>query len=114
MTPPVAGKSISRRTRTQRAPAPPAKNEPPKGSRPVEFLCLAVPGSRVSVVCAANNWDPKATPMQESQGQYRATLRLPRGRHEYKFVVNGEWRIDPRSPQTVPNAYGSLNSVIEV
>jgi hypothetical protein len=39
---------------------------------------------------------------------------LPPGEHEYKFVVNGDWRIDGSNPQWTPNDVGSLNSVINV
>jgi hypothetical protein len=47
-------------------------------------------------------------------GHYSTTVALPPGRHEYKFVVNGEWQIDEKCPQWVPNASGTLNSVVEV
>ena len=29
------------------------------------------------------------------RGEFSATLELPEGRHEYKFIVDGEWMHDP-------------------
>ena len=40
------------------------------------------------------------------------TLNL--GEHEYKFVVNGEWTVDPANPNFLVNALGTLNSVVQV
>jgi hypothetical protein len=39
---------------------------------------------------------------------------LPPGRHEYKFVVDGQWLPDPNAQANAFNAYGTLNSVVEV
>ena len=29
------------------------------------------------------------------RGDFSATTELPEGRHEYKFIVDGQWRHDP-------------------
>ncbi len=59
-----------------------------------------------------NNWDPTALPMERDEtGLWSVTLRLSPGRHEYKFVVDGQWVADPANPITA-GAYG--NSVIQV
>ena len=36
------------------------------------------------------------------------------GQHEYKFLVNNEWRLDPKCPDWIPNDIGTLNSVVRV
>jgi len=41
-------------------------------------------------------------------------LLLPPGRYEYKFVVDGVWMHNPDAGENVRNAFGSLNSVVEV
>jgi 1,4-alpha-glucan branching enzyme len=83
---------------------------------PVGFRVAAEPGSEVFVAGTFNNWDPRRHPMRDDPDSriYRTAIVLPRGRHEYKFVVNGEWRVDPACPRWVPNRYGSLNSVVTV
>lgn len=46
--------------------------------------------------------------------QYTGTLLLPMGHHEYKFVVNDAWLVDPENLEWTPNDQGSLNSVLTV
>ena len=84
--------------------------------RRVRFHLAAEPGNQVFVAGTFNGWNTSKHPLAPipNNGAYGATLFLPTGRHEYKFVVNGQWQVDPQCPATVPNAYGSLNSVIQV
>jgi chromosome partitioning protein len=91
-----------------------AKIERPR--KRVTFRVKAEPDSVVRLAGSFNNWDAESPPMtrRNGNGTYSATLLLPAGRHEYKFVVNGEWQVDPQCPDTAPNAHGSHNSVIEV
>ena len=45
-----------------------------------------------------NDWKPTGHSMSgpDHDGWYQTTLRLPEGRHEYKFVVDGKtWKNDP-------------------
>jgi 1,4-alpha-glucan branching enzyme len=80
----------------------------------VEFKLKAEPGRRVSVTGTFNDWDPEKNPMKDNpdSGHYKATLLLPPGRYEYKFVVNGEWLVDANCPECVANGIGSSNSVL--
>lgn len=61
-----------------------------------------------------NDWKPTAWKMAgpDKDGDFETTVRLPQGRHEYKFVINGQlWRRDLNNDaQAGPNR----NSVIEV
>jgi 1,4-alpha-glucan branching enzyme len=84
--------------------------------RRVQFDLSVQPGSQVFVVGTFNNWNPTATPMKDNpgSGHCKATLSLPAGRHEYKFVVNGVWIIDSNCKDWAPNGYGALNSVVAV
>ncbi len=84
--------------------------------RKVNFKVAAEPGSEVFVAGTFNNWDPRKNPMPPNpdSGYYKTTLNLSPGRHEYKFIVNGQWRADTDCPEWVPNDHGSLNSVITI
>ena len=86
------------------------------------FSCHA-PGA--GVVCVAgtfNGWDPAASPLtRRADGTWAATLDLPPGRYEYKFVVDGEWCCEPGCeephngcPKCVPNPFGTMNLFVEV
>lgn len=84
--------------------------------RKINFKVAAEPGSEVFVAGTFNNWDPRNQPMpaNPTSGYYKTAIALPPGRHEYKFIINGEWRVDANCPDWVPNDHGSLNSVITV
>ena len=84
--------------------------------RHIRFDLSVNPGSRVFVAGTFNNWNPNANPLKDNpgSGHCKATLLIPTGVHEYKFVVNGEWRTDPNCAETVTNNCGSLNSVLRV
>ncbi|MCC6357399.1 MAG: glycogen-binding domain-containing protein [Phycisphaerales bacterium] len=94
--------------------------EPP----PTRIACYA-PGARELFVAGTfNNWNPRATPMRKGlNGQWEVQLNLPRARHEYKFIADGDWCCEPGhsdeacgcTPEgCVPNELGTLNRVVEV
>lgn len=77
----------------------------------------------VFVAGTFNNWDPKGLRLKRSSadGRWSATLELPPGRHEYKFIVDGRWCCEPGCdgphdgcPGCVPNAFGTMNRVVIV
>ena len=85
-------------------------------NKKVKFEFTSEPGSKVSVAGSFNNWDPAANPLKNGarKGIYTATISLPMGRHEYRFVVNDVWCADPNCQETVTNGFGSRNSVLTV
>ena len=80
----------------------------------VQFELSVEPGSEVFVAGTFNNWNPTANRMKDNpgSGHCKATLVIPAGTHEYKFVVNGVWTADPNCEEWAPNGCGSLNSVL--
>lgn len=79
------------------------------------FVLLDLGAKQVSLAGDFNGWAANATPMKRDQaGHWEATVTLAPGRHEYKFVVDGEWVPDPLAREHVRNQHGTLNSVIEV
>jgi len=70
---------------------------------------------KVSVVGDFNDWNKDKNPMQLEGGVWKTSIPLKKGRHEYKFVINGtDWITDPKCSQNVPDKYGGKSSVIEV
>ena len=84
--------------------------------RVCEFSVTAKPGLKVFVAGSFNDWDPDAKPLVDRKGDgiYRGCLMLPPGEYEYKFVVDGDWRIDEANPCFASNDLGTLNSVLKV
>jgi glycosidase len=69
---------------------------------------------RVNLAGTFNNWDRQATPMKlDGDGKtYRVSVRLSPGRHQYKFVLDGDtWITDPMG-KSMPDGNGNTNSVL--
>ncbi len=80
-----------------------------------EFKLYAPQAKRVSLVGSFNNWDTKKlSAKKDSQGNWIVKASLKPGRYEYKFFVDGSWLNDPRCDKSVPNTFGSQNSIVEV
>ena len=84
--------------------------------RRVTFKLQAKPGSVVTVAGSFNNWDAGANPLKDKDGSgaFAAIILLAPGSHEYKFVVDGVWCVDPGCAEWVQNDLGTLNSVLRV
>lgn len=68
----------------------------------------------VAVAGDFNYWDRNANPLiSDAEGKtWRATLKLPLGKHQYKFVLNGEtWITDPKAGRE-DDGNGNVNSVL--
>jgi 1,4-alpha-glucan branching enzyme len=80
----------------------------------VDFELKAPQAKTVYVVGDFTAWEKKIRLRRFSSGLWKKRLALRSGRYEYKFVVDGEWRVDPVNDQTVYNSMGTLNSVKEL
>ncbi|HBC85864.1 MAG TPA: hypothetical protein DCZ94_02810 [Lentisphaeria bacterium] len=86
-----------------------------EGSAWVTFKFHAPPGADVFVAGTFNKWNPMEIRLEdEKKGKYVATVLMPEGRIEYKFIVNGNWCNSPECKELVPNDYGTTNSVLFV
>ena len=95
-------------------PPPVAKPASPKPTGIA--IELVEPAARqVFVAGSFNGWKPESTPLVPlGNGRWKGDLRLGPGRHEYLFVVDGQWRPDPNARESVENPFGGRNSVITV
>ncbi|MFO0832093.1 MAG: AAA family ATPase [Phycisphaerales bacterium] len=73
-------------------------------------------GRTVSVAGTFNNWSPSAHVLKAnpSLGVHELCLRLPRGKHTYRLVIDGHWTADPHNNAAEPNPFGEVNSVVYV
>ena len=59
------------------------------------------------------DWAPEGRALTRNrQGVWKATLPLPPGRYEYRFLVDGKWQDDPACRERVPNPFGCENCVL--
>lgn len=77
------------------------------------FSLEAAEAKEVFLVGDFNDWSPEKHPMRkDDSGMWNKRVLLSSGRHEYKFLVDGQWKEDPRNNRRCPNCFGSYNSVI--
>ena len=82
----------------------------------VTFVCEPSAETReVYLVGDFNDWQTHSQPMRKAKdGSFRAQLKLPRGRYEYKFLADGIWLDDGAEAEQAPNDFGTLNNVVVV
>ncbi len=70
--------------------------------------------NRKQVILAGtfNNWNEQELKMQKTATGWALPMYLEDGRHEYKFIADGEWLHDPANPNTLINEHNTLNSVL--
>src|SRR5258706_9557230 len=72
----------------------------------VEFK-LDVPGAQsVAIAGSFNDWNARQTLLARNNGVWTTRLKFPRGKHEYRFVVDGEWGNGPSPTAAVANPLG--------
>jgi len=72
------------------------------------------PSQAVEVTFALHQPHAQRVLLGGSFNQWEARLALPPGRHEYKFLVDGQWVADPNATAQASNEYGTVNSIVEV
>ena len=108
---------------------PPVKPEPvkvepvkPENARPAQpktgYVSLDLVKADAKTVCVAgsfNEWKPEKTPLAPlGNGRWHGDVTVKPGRHEYLFVVDGQWLPDPNAKESVQNPFGGKNSVLVV
>ncbi len=115
-TPPARKIQQIQPPRPQPVSSSPPKPGPVKADLPKAHLELVKPEAKsVFVAGSFNGWNPARTPLtRKSDGRWVGDLTGITGRHEYLFVVDGQWVPDPNAPESVQNPFGGKNSVLVV
>ena len=81
----------------------------------VNFSLLAPDAQNVSLAGDFNDWDVNTHLLQKvSNGTWEVNIDLNPGKHEYRFVVDGEWKNDPDCMSFTPNSFGSENCILKL
>lgn len=80
----------------------------------VTFNYWAPSATAVYVAGDMNGWNEKATALtkNEETGLFSVTMKIPAGSYGYKFVVDGDWVLDPKNSET--NTQGNSLLVVPV
>jgi hypothetical protein len=70
----------------------------------------------VQIVGDFSNWKPIQNTMTQDSGSkvWKIVLPLEPGKYQYKFIVDGAWKVDPHNPEVVSTELGANNSLVEV
>lgn len=80
----------------------------------VRFSVHANGGAKsVAVVGTFSDWKPVRMRKQKD-GSFVANVEAQPGSYEYKFIIDGNWVVDPDNGAWALNPYGTLNSVAVV
>jgi len=86
-----------------------------KNGRQQTFSITAPAAANVMLAGDFTHWQENPIPMQkQSGGVWKANVELEPGTHQYRFIVDGEWRDDPECAMHVPNPYGGEDAVRQV
>ncbi|MBL7134757.1 MAG: isoamylase early set domain-containing protein [Phycisphaerae bacterium] len=87
-----------------------------KGRKKGTIRFAVSPGPDVRKVTLAGDfteWQPK--PMRKQKdGTFVAHLSVAAGSYEYKYIIDGQWAVDPDSEAWAANPYGTVNSVATI
>jgi hypothetical protein len=79
------------------------------------FVLDKYPDARVVVVTGTfSNWNPSIYRMIRKDGKWIFPIHLNPGKVLYKFVVDGEWMLDPANELWEENEWGTGNSLLWV
>jgi len=79
------------------------------------FTYFAPAAANVLLAGDFTDWEKNpVTLKKQKDGSWKATIPLDPGVHEYRFLVDGQWRDDEACPARKPNAFGAVNCVREV
>lgn len=77
-------------------------------------LCGNLGAASVFVAGSFNNWNQQQCKMTRDDSGWVLPVFLCDGKHNYKFIVDGQWILDPCNSLTVGNEYGTGNSLLTI
>jgi hypothetical protein len=70
-------------------------------------------GQRVFLTGTFNNWAKEGIPMVRSGQEFYQIIDVQKGVHEYKFLVDGEWKFSLDQPVS-QDISGNVNNVVDI
>jgi 1,4-alpha-glucan branching enzyme len=86
------------------------------GNGRTQTFSLAAPTAMsVQLVGDFTQWQQEPINLwKNADGLWEATVELPPGKHQYRFLVDGQWHDDPECPVHEPNPFGGQDAVRQV
>jgi 1,4-alpha-glucan branching enzyme len=84
-------------------------------TKPVNFYFTAPSAQSVCLVGDFNGWNPTSHPMRRRvDGWWFIEVQLRHGHHRYRFLVDGDPALDPRSTGIARNEHNERVSLVAV
>lgn len=86
---------------------------PPSVKGNTTFKLKGYADARLVVLAGSfNNWNESQLLFAREGDEWVCRVDLAPNRYAYKFIVDGNWLLDPANPETEEDEYGNLNSVL--
>ncbi|MCC5878128.1 MAG: hypothetical protein JJU11_18060 [Candidatus Sumerlaeia bacterium] len=87
------------------------KMSPMIEGRTVTFIVYNAEARNIAVAGTFNNWNQLTMYRNPSdRNMWGVRYELPPGRYMYKYIVDGEWQVDPENYTPVDDGSGNFNS----
>ena len=88
---------------------------PPSLKGTTTFRLKGYPNARVVAVAGSfNNWNQSQVLCGKEGDEWICRIDLAPGKYTYKFIIDGDWILDPANPVTEDDDRGLTNSVLVV
>lgn len=106
---PRSAAQIKKRTREK------GEENPQTTTKLITFTLNAPQAIDVCVAGCFSGWQPQGLPLKRNnEGVWTCTISIEPGEHQYRFIVDGEWRDDPLNSRRCQNEFGTENCVLIV
>ena len=79
------------------------------------FRLKGYPNARVVALAGSfNDWNQSQLIFAKEGDGWICRVELSPGKHTYKFIIDGDWILDPENPNTEDDERGFTNSVVMV
>lgn len=87
---------------------------PRKAIGGVLFQCRGEGAQEVEIAGDFNSWIPEPMVRRSVPGVWQKIIPMPEGEFRYKFIIDGEWQLDPYQDDVKQNSFGSFDSYLKV
>lgn len=77
------------------------------------FRLKGYPNAKIVAVAGSfNNWNQSQLLFAREGDEWVCRVNLPRGKYQYKFIIDGNWITDPNNSTIVSDDRGNMNSLL--
>jgi beta-lactamase regulating signal transducer with metallopeptidase domain len=88
---------------------------PPSINGATTFRLRGYPNARIVALAGSfNKWNQSQLLFVREGDEWVCRVNLARGKHQYKFIIDGDWITDPGNPKVVADERGNQNSLLTI